>query len=123
MQLTKNFNLKEFACHDGKSVPLELLANVKDLAEQLQVLRDETDTITITSGYRSPEHNKKIGGAKFSEHVNARAADIKVKGKTPIEVKAIIERLISEGKMKNGGIGLYDTWVHYDTGKIRRWKN
>jgi uncharacterized protein YcbK (DUF882 family) len=126
MNLTENFQLSEFSCKDGKGVPLELLANVKELAENLQVLRDEVGVpITITSGYRTPAYNKKIGGAKNSQHCHARAADIKVQGLTPKEVKETIERLIKEGKMKQGGIGVYPSWTHYDTfydGKNpRRW--
>lgn len=122
MRLTKNFELKEFSCRDGNGVPLELLSNVKELAEQLQVLRDELGPITITSGYRTPAYNKKIGGAKYSQHTLAKAADIKVQGMTPEQVKATIERLIKEGKMKDGGIGIYASWVHYDCGAKRRWK-
>jgi uncharacterized protein YcbK (DUF882 family) len=30
----------------------------------------------ITSGYRSPEYNKKIGGVKNSPHIKGKAADI-----------------------------------------------
>lgn len=126
MKLTENFNLSEFVCRDGNGVPLELLANVKILAEQLQVLRDELQTqISITSGYRTPAYNRKIGGAKYSQHCLAKAADIKVSGHTPTQVKETIERLIKEGRMLQGGIGLYPTWVHYDTDydgkKARRW--
>lgn len=32
--------------------------------------------LTVTSGYRCPEHNKKIGGAKGSKHMQGIAADI-----------------------------------------------
>ena len=122
MKLTNSFSLKEFACKDGNSVPLELLANVKELADNLQVLRDEVGVpITITSGYRTEAYNKKIGGAKSSMHIQAKAADIKVQGLTPKEVKHIIEILIKDGKMKDGGIGLYSSWLHYDVGPKRRW--
>lgn len=122
MQLAPNFNLKEFVCKDGSGVPLELLANVKELAENLQVLRDFVNTpIIINSGYRTPAYNKKIGGAKYSQHMQAKAADIRIKGFTPKEIKSTIELLIKDGKMKDGGIGLYKTFVHYDIGNKRRW--
>lgn len=125
-QLTKNFSAEEFKCKDGSGVPIELKANLIKLAVNLQVLRDYLGkSITITSGYRSPAHNKKIGGAKFSQHINATAADIKVSGMTPVQVAAAIEKLITENRMVQGGLGIYKSWIHYDVffdGKNkRRW--
>ena len=125
-QLTKNFSAQEFKCKDGSVVPIELKANLIKLAVNLQVLRDYLGkSITITSGYRSPAHNKKIGGAKFSQHINATAADIKVSGMTPVQVAAAIEKLITENRMVQGGLGIYKSWIHYDVffdGKNkRRW--
>ncbi len=50
------------------------------------------------------------------------AADIKVSGMTPKEVALVIEGLIEQGKMKQGGIGIYPSWVHYDVrGTKARW--
>ena len=61
MKLTENFSLHEFKCRDGSVVPEELMDNVKELAENLQVLRDFIGKpITVISGYRSPSYNKKI---------------------------------------------------------------
>jgi len=34
----------------------------------------------ITFGYRSPEHNKRVGGAKSSYHTRGEAVDIDMKG-------------------------------------------
>jgi uncharacterized protein YcbK (DUF882 family) len=79
--------------------------------------------IRVTSGFRSKEHNKKIGGALNSFHVLGMAADIQVAKVKPEEVAKAIELLIKEGKMKEGGLGIYRTWVHYDfRGTKARWK-
>ena len=123
MKLEENFSLSEFKCKDGTQVPEELMDNVKLLAKNLQVLREELGRpIRIISGYRSPKYNRRIGGAKRSQHMTAKAADIKVSGMTPAEVKAVIVRLIKEGKMHSGGIGLYTTFTHYDVrGRNARW--
>jgi uncharacterized protein YcbK (DUF882 family) len=104
-------------------MPNDVMINIIKLAKNLQVLRDAVGkTITITSGYRSPKYNLKIGGAKDSQHIKGTAADIKVKGMTPKEVAKIIEGLIANGKMTQGGIGIYPSWVHYDCRKIKaRW--
>ena len=127
-QLTKNFTLAEMRCHDGVHVPWTLLDSAKELAENLQVLRDEIGKpVHIISGYRSPLYNRKIGGAKRSYHLKCMAADIKVKGMAPKEVKALILDLIEEERMKQGGIGLYQRsgtrgFVHYDIrGSRARW--
>ena len=121
-QLTKNFHADEFKCKDGTPVPMEYKVSLIELATNLQVLRDVLKRkITITSGYRSPSHNKKIKGASKSSHLTAKAADIKVEGLTPRQVKIQIEELIKRGMMKNGGIGLYASWLHYDISTPRRW--
>lgn len=122
MKLTKNFTLEEFACKDGSATPTNLYPNLLRLANNLQVLRDELNTaIHVNSGYRSATYNAKIGGAKFSQHVYGKAADITAKGFTPLQVYEKILELIEEGKMQEGGLGIYDSWVHYDVreGKAR----
>lgn len=123
MMLTPNFNLDEFKSKDGSSFPAEIVQSLTILATQLQALRIELGrSITITSGYRSPAHNLKVGGAKDSFHVRGMAADIQVSGMTPKQVYDAIEKLIKEGKMKEGGLGLYKSWVHYDfRGRRIRW--
>lgn len=123
MQLTKNFNIKEFACKDGSPVPQELYGNVQILANNLQVLREHINCpIHVLSGYRTKSHNRKVGGARFSQHLTAKASDLRVKEYTPKELYDEIEILIKDGKMEQGGLGLYKTFVHYDTrGYKARW--
>ena len=128
MKLTKNFRLQEFQCKSGADMPLEVLENIKILADQLQVLRDHIGRpITITSGYRSPEHTKNLikKGVKtsiYSQHVLGKAADFKVEGLTPATVIKDIEVLIMTNQMLEGGIGKYPTWTHYDHRGIKaRW--
>ena len=122
MQLTKNFNLSEFNKHNF-ALNETVLRNIQALANNLQVLRDEVKKpIKITSGYRSPEHNAKVGGVKSSRHITGEAADFKIAGMTPKEVAAVIEKLIAAGKMEEGGLGTYSTWTHYDCRRSKaRW--
>ena len=123
MRLTKNFTKREFKSRDGAPMPDDVLTNIKELASNLQVLRDFLgEPIRINSAYRSPEHNKAIGGVKNSQHILGRAADIKVKEIETKDLYLIIDSLILDGKMKDGGLGLYDTFVHYDVrGSKARW--
>ena len=122
MKLTKNFQLSEFACNDGTPVPEKLVCNVALLANNLQALRDELgEPLIINSAYRTPSWNKKVGGAPQSMHLQAKASDLTTRTKTPKQLKAIILKLVKEGKMQDGGIGLYPSFVHYDIGPVRRW--
>ena len=123
MRLTKNFTQREFRSKDGAKMPLDVLDNIKELACNLQVLRDLLgESIKINSGYRSEAHNKAIGGVKSSKHTKGLAADIRVKGLETDDLYLLIESLIKQGDMQEGGLGVYDTFVHYDIrGKRARW--
>ena len=124
MKLTKNFQLEEFACKDGTPVPEKFYPNVTELAQNLQVLRNHIGESLIVSGsgYRTKSHNKKVGGAPKSQHLTASAADVSAKNFSPVQLGEAIETLIAEGKMKQGGLGVYTTFVHYDIrGTKARW--
>jgi uncharacterized protein YcbK (DUF882 family) len=123
IKLTKNFYLSEFDCHDGTHVPQKLIPNVQELADNIQVLRDYLgEALHVLSGYRTPRYNKEVGGVANSQHPKGKASDLTTKNKTPKQLHAIIEKLIKEGKMKQGGLGLYKSFVHYDTrGTKARW--
>lgn len=122
-KITTNFSLEEFKCKDGTYVPNNLLPNVLELAKNLQVLRDYIGKpIVINSAYRTSLYNKKVGGANNSQHLVAKAGDLKVDGMTPKALAEAIELLIKEGKMKQGGIGVYKTFTHYDIRGVKaRW--
>lgn len=121
--LTNNFKFSEFECRDGSKIPDKYLKNIFEVADNLQVLRNYImKPITINSAYRSKEHNKNIGGVKNSQHLKGKAVDIAVKGMSTVDLYLTIERLIMFGKMKQGGLGLYKNFVHYDIrGKKARW--
>jgi len=123
MKLTENFSKSEFDCKDGSEMPSNVLENIKELAKNMQVLRDNLNLpIKLTSAYRSPSHNRKSGGKSNSQHLYGKACDMQVKGMSPKDVYASIERLIELGEMKEGGLGLYNTFVHYDIrGTKARW--
>jgi len=130
-QLTKNFHVNEWKCKDGTPVPREWWVRVKRLALNLEVLRAELGgrPIKIMSGYRPLAYNVKVGGAVSSQHIYARAADIKVQGMKAEDVANAIEGLVRTGGMKIGGLGVYPRrprwrgWVHVDTRKAKaRWQ-
>lgn len=113
--LSPNFRVREFACRDG-SDPVFIDSTLVDL---LQRIRDHFgQPVTITSGYRTAEHNAKVGGAKSSQHLLGRAADIQVADTSVEDVAAYAESLMPAW----GGVGRYPVkagrakgWVHVDT--------
>lgn len=122
MKLTKNFSLDELNKH-GFEMPAEVFENLRELAVQLQIIREHFNApIRINSGYRNLEYNRNIGSKDTSQHVLGRAADIVVEGYTPDEVADAIEFLISTGLLKEGGVGRYNNFTHYDIrGTRARW--
>ena len=123
MKLTAHFSKEEFECHDGSEMPLQVFNNVIEVAENLEVIRAHFNSpVTINSAYRSPVYNRSVGGAATSQHLSGRAADIVIDGVSPDEVADAIEFLIDMGMMKEGGLGRYYTFTHYDIrGEKARW--
>ena len=123
MKLTSNFNKSEFDCKSGADMQQEVFYNIQKLANQLQIIRNKVNVpVKINSGYRSPGHNTKIGGVKTSQHLLGKAADIVIDGYTPDEVADLIEELIENGDILQGGLGRYNTFTHYDIRKSKaRW--
>ena len=70
----------------------EAIANMKRLCVWLEVLRNKVGhPIVINSGYRSPQLNRKVGGAPTSNHLTGCAVDIRTSGfEQAIEYTAIL---------------------------------
>lgn len=112
-KLSDNFSSIEFDCH-GVGCCSETIINPK-LVEYVQKIRDHFGkSITVTSGYRCPVHNRNVGGATGSRHSKGDAADIVVQGVAPRDVAKYAESIGVKG------IGLYETsadghFTHIDT--------
>ena len=113
--LSANFKVKEFACKDG-SDPIFISM---ELVEVLQKIRTHFGKpVTINSAYRTPTHNKKQGGATYSQHLYGTGADIVVSGVQPKEVANYVETLL----VGKGGIGIYAGFTHVDVREVKsRW--
>lgn len=74
--------------------------------------------LNVTSGYRSPERNAAVGGAKGSQHMHGNAVDIDVSGMSTDERRKLIELAQAQGFT---GVGIYDNSLHFDTGAERAW--
>lgn len=74
--------------------------------------------VIITSGYRSKSYNRRVRGARNSQHMYCKAADIRVPGVS----KHALARYARTIK-GIGGVGTYcrSGFVHLDSGKRRDW--
>ena len=74
--------------------------------------------VVVTSGFRSPKHNRKIGGARSSRHTTCEAADIQISGVSKWDLAAYVRSLPGRG-----GVGTYchTRSVHVDIGPKRDW--
>lgn len=117
VRLSSNFTVKEFRSHDGADAVLI----DDDLVYILQRIRDHfRRPVTISSGYRTPAYNSSIGGSGGSNHTKGKAADIQVKGVSPVLVGMFAESLNA------GGLGVYayatGGFCHIDTRPLKyRW--
>lgn len=113
LPLSDHFTLAEFASRDGADAVHVHPA----LVALLEIVRAHFGApVRVNSGYRSPEHNRDIGGAALSRHTFGLAADIVVDGILPQTVHAFLVTLAP------GGLGKYRTFTHVDVqGVGRRW--
>lgn len=123
-QITKNFNLNEFVCKSGKA---EMLINEDVIAhiQRLQRFRDWFNRpMQITSGYRTPEYNKSVGGVNDSQHVLGLATDINHPADYPREKERLNEYRhnvqnywadLCKADGVRGGCGWYNGFFHLDS--------
>lgn len=67
-----NFRKSEFKCPDCGGYGNGIASSLLDV---LQDLRDKYGSLVITSGYRCPSYNKRVGGVSNSKHMSGQAAD------------------------------------------------
>ncbi|MFJ5486196.1 YcbK family protein [Hansschlegelia beijingensis] len=108
-----NFSPVEIACRGtGK-----LLVNEPAL-DKLQALRDRLGKpLIVRSAYRSPVHNRAVGGAPRSKHMDGTAFDIAMANHDPVAFEAAARAV---GFL---GFGYYPRsgFMHIDLGPARQW--
>lgn len=123
MKLSTNFTLSELCKSETAArkgidniPPEEVVNNLSTLCDMvLQKVRNKLGVVMVTSGYRSPELNKAIGGSVTSDHCKGLAADFEVVGfdnkelatwiKDNLIFKQLILEFYEEGQPNSG-------WVH-----------
>ena len=109
----KNFSPAEIACRGTGQLKLH-----PEALDQLQALRDRLGKpLIICSAYRSPEHNRAVGGATRSKHMEGTAFDIAMANHDPaaFEVAARDVGFLGFGFYPRSG------FMHIDLGPARSW--
>lgn len=95
----------------------ELMVNEAAM-DKLQALRNRLGVpLLLTSAYRSQAHNRRVGGAKASKHLEGIAFDVRMENHDPHEFEAAARAVGFTG------FGYYPKsgFMHVDTGPSRSW--
>ena len=110
---SKYFSPEELACRGTGKIKIdeEALGKLENLRELLG------KPMIINSAYRSPEHNRKVGGAKSSNHMQGVAFDVRMDNHDPEYFEKCAR------KCGFTGFGYYPAsgFMHIDTGRPRVW--
>ena len=114
----KYFTEKELGIENANAI---VKKNMNTLVNKvLDPLREKVGAIRVNSGYRTPAHNKQIGGATNSQHCKGEAADI-----FPLEkdIGDVFTMIIREFKYDQVILERKNSrWIHisYSDGKNRQ---
>lgn len=110
--------LRDYRTDDIKPIQPALL----DLLHGLHQRMDTSEPFHIVCGYRSPETNQSLRAhshrvAKHSLHMEGRAVDLRLPGRSLRQVRD------AAVAMASGGVGYYGSsdFVHVDVGDVRTW--
>lgn len=98
-------------------IDVGLLNLMYAMQEWARMTGKDNPLITINSAYRTPRRNATIeGAAKHSLHMQGKAVDITMRG---VELSHISQMA---RYYQVGGVGIYPTFIHLDTGRVRSWR-
>ncbi len=128
------FKDREFACRDGTPYPNRWRrSRLKALRSVLNAIRREWGApITVMSAFRTEAYNRKVGGARRSQHPQGRAGDLIPSGGSARRLHDLILDMYRDGKIPRlKGLGIYKpkprrkAFVHVDvrpSRRLHRWK-
>ena len=121
MRLRKNFVLSEVTrSNTAKRLGIDnapknnhLKSMQRIISELAQPLRDALGPIRITSGYRSPELNRAIGGSSKSQHCKGEALDLQFWKDGQMCNKEIYDWILKSETEFDQMINEFDyAWIH-----------
>ena len=121
MKLSKNFSRAEIE-HSNTAKRLDIknemsekhLEHMQGLIDNLiQPMRDAIGPIRVTSGYRSPQLNRAIGGSRTSQHCKGQALDIQYWSGGKMNNKVIYDWVLESDIEFDQMINEFDyAWIH-----------
>ena len=108
-----DFSPAEIACRGTGQLKLH-----PEALDKLQALRDHLGKpLILRSAYRSPEHNRRVGGAPRSKHLDGTAFDIAMSNHDPAAFEAAARAVgfLGFGHYPRSG------FIHIDLGPARSW--
>lgn len=142
MRLSMNFRIEEFDCRDGTRVPSSAIPGLREWCRVWgEPLRTRFGPVAVTSGFRTPAYNRRVGGASQSYHVyplhgrdrvagsrvQPVAADVVPAKGTPADwaswAEASLRRAVHGLTPGMGAAVAYyrQGFIHLDTGPRRTW--
>ena len=109
--LTPNFKVGEFSARRGGHLDGDRILIDEELVEKLELLSLAVRRVPviITDGYRTEEYDRILTGG-VGQHTKGKAADIKVRGYSSVELAALAEEIGFDG------IGIINgEAIHVDT--------
>jgi hypothetical protein len=99
--------------------PQKKLSGVnEEVTSRFNELQGFVGPLKVISGYRSPSYNRRVGGAKKSQHTSGNAIDIDVRHLSIEQRQELIKYASALGYK---GIGVYANSIHLDMGSRRYW--
>ena len=115
---SKHLRWRELQSHDGQDYPDKWrISRALELAAAFERVRYLWGgPLLVSSGYRSPEWNRAVGGARRSQHLEGRALDIHPPENSPQGNLARLRGIVLEAREQGylQGVGFYDGFVHLD---------
>jgi hypothetical protein len=114
-QLTAHFALEELACTQHREIdnrpPPEVVATLRMTAARMEEVRRLLGerVISVSSGYRCPELNRAVGGARTSAHLTGHAVDFNCYG---LGEPAVVSRAIASSTLAFDQLIEEGSWVH-----------
>lgn len=70
--------------------------------------------VEIASAYRSPAYNRKVGGARSSQHMAGRAFDVTLRDLAPDQQEALVDSILAEPSVRGFGYYPRSNSIHFD---------